>query len=87
MHPSLFATASINGSIGFWNLAESVESAHGDVVVDPDVGLNKVKWSADGRRLLVAAGERVHVLSLADDILRQKGDEEERMMALLRKVL
>ena len=52
-------------------------------MVELGVGLNKVRWSADGRRMLVAAGERVHVLSLADEVLRQKGDEEDRMLNLL----
>ncbi|KAI2496460.1 hypothetical protein MHU86_18044 [Fragilaria crotonensis] len=72
-----------NGSVGLWNLADSIEDALGEVIVEPGVGVNKVRWSADGRRLLIAAGERVHVLSLADDVLRQKGDEEERMTNLL----
>ena len=52
-------------------------------MVELGVGLNKVRWSAEGRRMLVAAGERVHVLSLADEVLRQKGDEEYRMLNLL----
>jgi len=83
VHPSLFATASSNGTVGLWNLADSIEEACGEVVVELGVGLNKVRWSADGRRMLVAAGERVHVLSLADEVLRQKGDEEDRMLNLL----
>jgi dynein intermediate chain len=83
VHPSLLSTASSNGNVGLWNLADSIEVPIGEVVVEPSVGLNKVRWSADGRRLSVAAGERVHVLSLADDVLRQKGDEEERMTNLL----
>jgi dynein intermediate chain len=83
LHPSLFATASSNGTVGLWNLAVSTEEAQGEIVVEPPasgVGINKVRWSADGRRMLVASAERVHVLSLAGDVLRQKGDEEERMM-------
>mmetsp|Transcript_15047 Transcript_15047/g.24924 ORF Transcript_15047/g.24924 Transcript_15047/m.24924 type:complete len:333 (+) Transcript_15047:985-1983(+) len=83
VHPSLFATASSNGTVGLWNLAESTEEAQGEIVVEPPasgVGINKVRWSADGRRMLVASAERVHVLSLAGDVLRQKGDEEDRMM-------
>ena len=43
-------------------------------------GLNKIKWSSDGRRMLVASADRVHVLSMSEDVIRQKGDEEERMM-------
>ena len=43
-------------------------------------GLNKLKWSSDGRRLLVASADRVHVLSLSEEVIRQKGDEDARMM-------
>jgi dynein intermediate chain len=54
------------------------------IVVEPDAGsgrgLNKLKWSQDGRRMLVASADRVHVLSLAEEVVRQKGDEDTRMM-------
>jgi hypothetical protein len=46
-------------------------------------GLNKLKWSADGRRITVAAGDHVHVLSLSEDVVRQKGDEDSRVMSHL----
>ena len=57
-----------------------MDEALGELVVDKANGLNKLKWSGDGRRMLVAGGDRVHVLSLSEDVLRQKGDEDERMM-------
>lgn len=87
-HPSLCATASSNGTIGLWNFAQSLEepiTGSDGVVVEPDAGsgrgLNKLKWSADGRRMIVASADRVHVLSLSEDVVRQKGDEDARMMS------
>ena len=91
-HPSLFATASSTGIVGLWNLASSLEepiTGVDGIVVEPDAattgqrGLNKLKWSSDGRRMAVAAGDRVHVLSLSEDIVRQKGDEDHRVMSHL----
>ena len=86
-HPSLCATASSNGTIGIWNFSQSLEepiTGSDGIVVEPDGGsgrgLNKLKWSSDGRRLLVASADRVHVLSLSEDVIRQKGDEDARMM-------
>lgn len=86
-HPSLFATASSNGSMGLWNLASSLDepvSGSEGIVVEPDAasgrGLNKLKWSSDGRRMLAASADRVHVLNMSEDALRQKGDEDTRMM-------
>jgi len=91
-HPSMFATASSTGIVGLWNLATSLEepiTGADGIAVEPDAattgqrGLNKLKWSADGRRMAVAAGDRVHVLSLSEDVVRQKGDEDNRVMSHL----
>mmetsp|Transcript_30707 Transcript_30707/g.73674 ORF Transcript_30707/g.73674 Transcript_30707/m.73674 type:complete len:656 (+) Transcript_30707:192-2159(+) len=86
-HPGLMATASSNGTIGLWNFALSLEepiTGSDGIVVEPDGGsgrgLNKLKWSSDGRRMLVASADRVHALVLAEDVVRQKGDEDSRMM-------
>lgn len=86
-HPALMATASSNGTIGLWNFALSLEepiTGSDGIVVEPDGssgrGLNKLKWSSDGRRMLVASADRVHALVLAEDVVRQKGDEDSRMM-------
>lgn len=86
-HPALVATASSNGTIGLWNFSHSLEepiTGADGIVVEPDGGsgrgLNKLKWSSDGRRLLAASADRVHVLVLSEDVVRQKGDEESRMM-------
>lgn len=88
----MFATASSTGSVSLWNLASSLEepiTGVDGIVVDPEAattgkrGLNKLKWSSDGRRMMVASGDRVHVLSLSEDVVRQKGDEDSRVMAHL----
>lgn len=86
-HPALFATASSNGSVELWNLATSFEepvTGPDGIIVEPDAmagrGLNKLKWSADGRRVAVATSDRVHILSLSDDVTRMVGDEESKVM-------
>mmetsp|Transcript_4132 Transcript_4132/g.9342 ORF Transcript_4132/g.9342 Transcript_4132/m.9342 type:complete len:414 (-) Transcript_4132:1041-2282(-) len=86
-HPAFMATASSNGTIGLWNFSHSMEepiTGNDGIVVEPDGGsgrgLNKLKWSSDGRRLLAASSDRVHVLVLSEDVVRQKGDEDSRMM-------
>lgn len=90
-HPSLFATAAGNGTLGFWNLASSldeplsgskgisIKEATGGSCSDVGV-LNKISWSADGRSLAVADSDRLHVLGLSEDVARPKGDEETKMM-------
>lgn len=87
VHPTLMATASSNGTVGLWNFANSMEepvTSSDGIVVEPDGssgrGLNKLKWSPDGRRMLAASADRVHVLVLSEDVVRQKGDEDFRMM-------
>jgi dynein intermediate chain len=90
-HPTLMATASSNGSVGLWNFALSLEepiTGSDGIVVEPEggssgKGLNKLKWSSDGRRMLAASADRVHVLVLAEDVVRQKGDEDAKMMSHL----
>lgn len=86
-HPSLFATASSNGTVGLWNLATSMEeplTGQDGLVIEPDAmsgrGLNKLKWSTDGRRMAVASADRVHVLGFTEDVIRPKGDEESKVM-------
>lgn len=86
-HPSLFATASSNGTVGLWNLVTSFEvpvTGPDGIVVEPDAmsgrGLNKLKWSSDGRRLAVASSDRVHILSLTEDIVRSRGDEDSKVL-------
>jgi dynein intermediate chain len=101
VHPSIFATASSNGTLNLWNLATSLDqpiSGSDGIQLDdnpttssPDAtpnpegrnGLNRLKWSADGRRLAVASGDQLHVLGVGDDLWKSKGDEESRVMSNL----
>ena len=88
-NPGIFATASSNGTVGLWNLAQSLdESLTGGLVVSASEeveGLTKLCWSnPDGRRLAVAGGGgRVHVLTLADEVVRPKGDEDAKIVQQL----
>ena len=86
-HPSLFATASSNGSMALWNLATSLEepiTGNTGLVIDSDAmsgrGLNKLQWAADGRRIAVASGDQVHVVTLTEEVSRPKGDEDVKLM-------
>lgn len=91
MHPAVFATASSNGSLGLWNLASSLDepiSGSEGIVIDTDDtstprGLNKIRWSADGRRIVVASADELNVLAMSEEISRPKGDEDGRMMSNL----
>ncbi len=81
-HPTLMVTTSSSGTNDLWNWAQSLGSD--GIVVEPDgtsgLGLNKLKWSSDGRRMLVTSVDRAHVLGLAEDVAQQKGDKDAQMM-------
>jgi len=89
-HPSIFATASSSGALGFWNLAASLDepiTGSEGIVVELDGpssqvprGLNKIRWSQDGRRIAAASSDRLHVISVSDDISKPKADDEVNMM-------
>jgi len=87
VHPSIFATASSNGTLGIWNLASSLDEPMTGVdgfKVDggsaSSYGLNKIKWSHDGRRIIAASWDTLHVFGMSEDVWKAKGDEESRMM-------
>jgi len=82
-HQSLFATASSNGSVGLWNLAISLEEPIGSIVVSAEHGITSLKWSKDGRRLVISSGSVVHVWSMSEELFKKKGDEEARVMSQL----
>ena len=82
-HPSLFASASSNGSVALWNLAISLEEPVGSVLVSSEQGITKLKWSKDGRRLLIGSGSIVHVWSMSEELVKKKEDEEGRVMSHL----
>lgn len=87
-HPTLFATACSNGSLGLWNLASSFDEAltgQDGIAVDTeegrgDSGLSRLKWSPEGRRLIAASGDRMYALTLKEEVTRVKGDEDNKLM-------
>ena len=86
-NPCLFASASSNGRLGLWDLAESFDRAvTGDGIVvrkedeDEQYALSKLRWSGDGRRLAIGFGDQLHILSLYDDVAKAKEDDETKMM-------
>ena len=86
-HPAVFATASSNGTLGLWNLTKSFEepiTGPDGIVVEPDAlsgrGLNKLRWSPDGRRIAVSSGNEVHTLTMAEEVVRPHGDEDTKIM-------
>ncbi|KAL3772142.1 hypothetical protein ACHAW5_000197, partial [Stephanodiscus triporus] len=95
VHPSIFATASSNGTINIWNLASTLDQPvsgtegipiDGSAIGDPSSsscrGLNRIQWSSDGRRLAVASGDKLHVLGVGEHVWKAKGDEEGRGLSL-----
>ena len=87
-----------NGTLGFWNLAPSLDEpiaslqglsldveGGGNVVGDQlSHGINKIKWSMDGRRIAAASSDTVHVLGLADELWKPKGNEGAKLMNSLK---
>jgi len=95
-HPSVFATASSNGTLAMWNLAASIdepvtgldgvpiEKKESSTSSDQFRSINKIKWSNDGRRLAAASSDTVHVLGMSEELWKPKGDEEARLMSNLK---
>lgn len=48
-----------------------------------EYGITKLKWSKDGRRLVIACGSVLHVWSMSEELVKKKGDEEGRIMSQL----
>jgi len=92
VHPSIFATASSNGTLGLWNLATSldepitgpdgvsVEDGAGGDAPSSSHALNKIKWSQDGRRIVAASYDTLHVFGMAEEVWKPNADDETRMM-------
>ncbi len=95
IHPSVFATASSNGTLAFWNLATSIDepiSGLEGVTVEKISetsssslrGVNRLKWSADGRRIAAACSDTLYVLGISEELWKPNGDEEIRLMSNLK---
>ena len=95
VHPSVFATASSNGTLGLWNLATSLDEPitglqgllldkNDSNMDEPSHGVNRIKWSRDGRRIAAACSDTVYVLGMSDELWKPKGNEGAKVMNALR---
>jgi len=50
----------------------------------PTRSMNQLKWSLDGRRVILGYGDTLYVLGLTDEVWKTKGDDEIRMMSNLK---
>jgi dynein intermediate chain len=91
----VFATASSNGTLGLWNLATSLDepiTGLQGLLLDrgdnnpsqPSHGVNRIKWSRDGRRIAAACSDTVHVLGMTSELWKPKGNEGAKVMNSLR---
>jgi hypothetical protein len=84
-NPTVFAAASSNGIVDFWNLSQSldepVSGSAGIPISDPRAqAVNKLRWSYDGRRLGIAVSDQVQIIAVSEEIWRGRADDESRMM-------
>jgi len=80
IHPAMFASTDVTGSVEIWDLNSSIESPTAVCKTDCDISLNKVSWATGGLNL--AAGDdtgRVWVLDLADKLAVPGNDAWSRM--------
>lgn len=82
---SLFASATARGTIGLWNLADQLDEplTKGGGVRVGARGANRLRWSADGRRIATASSDGVVVVSLTEEVSKGRSDDETRMMGNL----
>ena len=73
--PSIFATASTNGRLALWNWAQSLEEPVTTIPLEKPI--NKLQWSADGRRLAVAVEDSVEMLTWSEEAIRPTKAEED----------
>lgn len=74
-HPALFAVVDGGGVVSLWNIRKDVEVA----VIEVKVGeraLNKVRWSVDGRSLIIGdADGNTHIYDVPAEIAVPQSDE------------
>ncbi|EQC30847.1 hypothetical protein SDRG_11329 [Saprolegnia diclina VS20] len=87
VHPGLFCTADGSGKISIWNISNDTEIPVADIKVS-DRALNKVRWTADGKRIIVgdSAGD-TFVYELPADIAQPRADEAQRLDAKLSQAI
>ena len=94
VHPSIFVTASSNGTLNIWNLTTSVDepiSVTEGIPIDSNSadiestsssrqGLNRLQWLLDGQHMAVVLGDKLHILGVGEEVWKSKGDEEGRVV-------
>ena len=85
-HRALFATVDGTGNLSLWNICNETEVPVAGVTVS-DKALNKAKWSADGKKVLVGdSAGKVYVYDVASQIASPRQDEKLRMEKLVASV-
>eukprot|EP00300_Choanocystis_sp_HF-7_P026782 c3070_g1_i1.p1 GENE.c3070_g1_i1~~c3070_g1_i1.p1 ORF type:complete len:631 (+),score=161.88 c3070_g1_i1:68-1960(+) len=74
-HPGVFATGDGAGQLCVWNLAAELDTPVDRVEMDRGAGINRIRWSGDGRRLAAgtAHGE-VFVYNVHNDLVSNPED-------------
>ncbi|OQR82407.1 cytoplasmic dynein intermediate chain [Achlya hypogyna] len=87
VHPGLFGTADGSGKVSVWNISNDTEIPVADFKVS-DRALNKLRWTADGKRLIVgdSAGD-TFVYELPADIALPRPDEAQRLESKLSQAI
>ncbi|RHX99784.1 hypothetical protein DYB37_012376 [Aphanomyces astaci] len=88
VHPGLFCTADGSGKASVWNISNDSEVPVAEVQVSTERALNKVRWTADGKRLLVgdSAGD-THVYDVPSEISQPRPDEMARLESKLSQAI
>ncbi|KAH9191996.1 hypothetical protein AeNC1_006029 [Aphanomyces euteiches] len=86
-HPGLFATADGSGKASVWNISQDSEIPVAEVQVS-ERALNKVRWTADGKRLMVgdSAGD-TYVYDIPVEIAQPRADETTRLESKLNQAI
>ncbi|OQS07255.1 cytoplasmic dynein intermediate chain [Thraustotheca clavata] len=87
VHPGLFCTADGSGKVSLWNISQDSEIPVADIKVS-DRALNKVRWTPDGKRLIIgdSAGD-TYVYELPSDIAQPRADETQRLESKLTQAI
>jgi dynein intermediate chain len=66
------------------SLEGPISGLHGITVENSDTqkarGINRLRWSLDGRRLAVACSDILHVLGMNEEVWKPKGGEANKLM-------
>ncbi|KAF0718288.1 Aste57867_1785 [Aphanomyces stellatus] len=87
VHPGLFCTADGSGKASVWNISQDSEIPAAEVQVS-ERALNKVRWTADGKRLMLgdSAGD-TYVYDVPAEIAQPRSDEMSRLDSKLNQAI